>query len=98
MLRSHRGAIEMSDSQSTELKRTIVAGIDEIPEIGWVIGGLVDLLWDTGEPTGWDSIRERTEALIKQELDHQTLEGLHQTLKGLQAVVAQYASDMKSAD
>jgi hypothetical protein len=51
-----------------KLKVVIVTGLGEIPEVGGILAGLVELLWpewEKKEQDPWELIRERTEQLIQ---------------------------------
>jgi hypothetical protein len=74
------------------LKKILILGVDEIPEVGAIIGFFIDVLWPEVKETGltWDEIREKTEKLIHQQLDADTKARLEQTLVGLGKVISDY--------
>ncbi len=86
-------------SSSTELKSVVVFGFSNIPVGGQVLGLLAGFLWPDEDPVDtWESIKDRTEALINSKLDAEAYERVRASLNGIKNNITNYVSHMKAKE
>src|SRR5688572_12286323 len=89
---AHNGAFN-----AEKLKIVIVTGVMEIPEVGGILAGLVELLWpEKKEEDPWELIRERTEQLIQARINESVLNRVNAALLGLKKATDDYRDAVKS--
>lgn len=73
------------------LKTVTLAGLAEVPLVGGFLGPLADILWPgESQPNVWDQIKDKVEALIKQEIDASFYQQVSDKLSGLEQRVKFY--------
>ncbi|KUY99817.1 MULTISPECIES: insecticidal delta-endotoxin Cry8Ea1 family protein [unclassified Burkholderia] len=82
----------------TMFKTVLTTGLGQIPEVGWLVSGLVSLLWPSDKPDIWAQIRERVERMIDEKIDDTVYSLLKAKLDGLGDVLKQYLSAVKLGD
>lgn len=87
----------MDPSFNDQLRTIIVSGLAAVPEGGWLVSGLLSLLWpETGENV-WDEIEGQVEALISQKLADYEYRQVSEDLEGLKNVVQDYSQALKDS-
>ena len=79
-----------------KFKIGIVVILGEIPEVGGLLGGMVELLWpEKKEEDPWTLIRERTEQLIQQQINEGVRNRVNAALAGLKQATEGYGKATK---
>ncbi|WP_230955292.1 insecticidal delta-endotoxin Cry8Ea1 family protein [Burkholderia vietnamiensis] len=80
------------------IKTVVTTGLRQVPEVGWLVSGLVELLWPSDRPDIWAQIRERVEQMIDKKIDDAVYSLLKAKLDGLGDVLKLYLSAIKQGD
>jgi hypothetical protein len=80
-----------------KFKIIIVTLLGEVPEVGGLLAGLVELLWPEKEKEGnpWTLIKEKTEKLIQERINESVLNRVNAALKGLKDATEEYGKAIK---
>lgn len=96
-LTSHGGRIIMGTNWSQDTEDAIVAVLGLVPDVGSLLGGLVEILWpQQNSQNVWDEIKEETEQLINRQISQevygrvQSSLGIVEQNSGLIGVVNNY--------
>lgn len=85
----------MSASFNDISRVVVISGLKKVPEVGDLLGGLVDLFWPPDAADIWGQIQARVEALIDQKLADQIQKDVNATLIGLRAAIKDYKTNVK---
>lgn len=79
------------------VKTTVTTLLGEIPEVGGLLGGLVDILWPTGTSDNviWNSMEAKVEALVNQKIADSVYNQTQADLEGLENVSKNYRDSAK---
>lgn len=77
-----------------DAKTAVVAGIGMIPEVGEILGPLVDILWPSTKEDVWGQIKAQVEALIDQKIAAQVYIDVSNDLTGLYNDTSNYQSEL----
>jgi hypothetical protein len=81
------------------IKQAIIAGLDEIPEVGGFFALLIEELWpEKDQPDPWEQIKEKVEQLINQKISDQVYAQVQDSLRGLSTVSNDYTRVAKLPD
>jgi len=79
------------------VRSIIVAGLSNVPDLGFLSGTLVDALWPPSGENIWAEIETNVETLINQQLDAFTQQQVTEDLTGLQNVMGNYTTAVKDS-
>ena len=81
---------------NADIKTVVVFGIGLIPEVGEIIGPIVDKLWPVSGNSPWDQMKGDVEALMDQKMDADKYATVKGNLDGLQGVTTNYLNAIKN--
>ena len=82
---------------SNDIQTTVTTALNEIPEVGNILAGLVDLFWPSSGENVWAEVEQEVEALIDQTLDQYTYTQVEQDLQGINNVVTDYLTTLHTS-
>ncbi|WP_439585761.1 insecticidal delta-endotoxin Cry8Ea1 family protein [Dyadobacter bucti] len=81
-----------------DAKTMVASCIEMIPEVGDILGGLVDIFWPSSKPDLWGQIRAQVEALVDQKIEQSIYEQTYDDLTGLKNQISDYLSYIQAND
>jgi hypothetical protein len=86
----HKQDAGYSVDPNAAAKTTVSTALGEVPEVGFLLSGLVDIFWPDGQNDVWNSIESRVEALINQKLSDYVYAQTQSALTGLKNALELY--------
>lgn len=80
-----------ADDITKALKAVVSVGLNEVPVVGAMLSGLLDLFWPGGEDSVWDSIKEKVERLVEEKIGEETANANRLRLKGICEALQNFA-------
>lgn len=87
-------AIDWND----DAKNMVTSGIEMIPVVGDLLGGLVECLWPDSKEDIWGEIKAQVEALIDQAISAEVYQQVSEDLTGLQNALNDYLQTVQTGD
>jgi hypothetical protein len=79
--------------------RTVVTtGLEMIPEVGEIIGPLVDIFWPSTTENVWGEIKDEVEALVDQKIEEHVYDTVKEDLAGLNNSIILYRNELKNGN
>ena len=75
---------------SNDIQTVVTTALNEVPEVGNILAGLVALFWPSTGENVWQEIEQQVAALVDQKLDQYTYSQVEQDLQGINNVVRDY--------
>jgi hypothetical protein len=79
---SNTREINMDVTFNNAVKETVEVGLGEVPVVGGLLSGLVNLFWPESGTNVWGQVRADVEALLNQALDNLVYNGVYTLLNG----------------
>lgn len=86
----------MSFNWSNAAEVAIVTGLGEIPVVGSILGGLVEIFWPESPVDVWAEIKSKVEALVGQAISTNNYDIVQEQLGGLSDLVNNYLDSVKN--
>jgi hypothetical protein len=87
-------AIDWND----DAKNMVTSGIEMIPVVGDLLGGLVECLWPSSKEDIWGEIKAQVEALVDQAISAEVYQQVSEDLTGLQNALNDYLQTVQTGD
>jgi hypothetical protein len=75
------------------LKVIVSVGFNEVPVVGGMLSGLLDLLWAGGDDDLWEGIKDKIERLVDEKIGEETASANRWRLKGIFKVLLNFADE-----
>lgn len=82
---------------SNDIQTVVTTALNEVPEVGNILAGLVALFWPSTGENVWAEIEQQVAALIDEKLDQYTYSQVEQDLQGINNVVADYLKTLATS-
>jgi hypothetical protein len=80
---------------SNDIQTILTTALNEVPEVGDILAGLVQLFWPATGENIWAGIEQQVAELIDEKLDQYTYSQVEQDLQGINNVVTDYLNTLK---
>lgn len=99
MTTNHESANQYTVDPNYAAKVAVTTALGEIPEVGVLLEGLVEVFWPDKNSTDdvWNEIEERVEALVQRDLNTLVFTERKADLNGLMNLLAEYHTDPTDA-
>ncbi|KAG9496380.1 hypothetical protein J7337_012968 [Fusarium musae] len=71
------------DNVNKVLKVVVSVGFNEVPVVGGMLSGLLDLFWPGGDDDLWEGIKDKVERLVDEKIGEETANANPLRLKGI---------------
>jgi hypothetical protein len=79
-----------------DAKIVVTTGLEMIPEVGDILGGLVDIFWPSSKVDVWGEIKAQVEALVDKKILDSVYQQVSEDLQGLNNTLILYLSAIKT--
>lgn len=86
------GSIDWND----DAKTMTTSAIEMIPEVGDLLGGLLEIFWPSSKEDVWGEIKAQVEALVDQKIAAQVYVNVQGNLTGLNNSLVSYVNEVKN--
>ena len=76
-------------------KESVKLGVEAIPEVGEILGPLVDIFWPSTKEDVWSQVKDQTEAIVNQKIAAAVYQQVSDDLKGLYNSITLYRNELK---
>ncbi|KAF5582627.1 hypothetical protein FPANT_8460 [Fusarium pseudoanthophilum] len=81
------------DNVNKVLKVVVSVGLNEVPVVGGMLSGLLDLFWPGGDDDIWEGIKDKVERLVDERIGEETANANRLRLKGIFKVLRNFADE-----
>jgi hypothetical protein len=79
-------------------KTAVTTGLEMIPEVGDILGALVDIFWPSTNEDVWSEIKAQVEALVDQKIAANVYQQVSEDLQGLNNSLTLYLNELKNGN